>query len=90
MSDNAMSKPSGTDWERLERMADDEIDQSDIPALTSAFFERARVYLPPHMAATMVQVDTDILAWFKAQGKEHQTAINDILRSYIQSVSKSQ
>jgi uncharacterized protein (DUF4415 family) len=80
-----MNKPSGTDWERLARMNDDEIDQSDIPALTNTFFERARVYVPPQMAATMVQVDADILAWFKAQGKEYQTVINDILRSYIQS-----
>lgn len=83
-----MNKPSETDWERLERMDDDEIDQSDIPALTKTFFERARIYVPPHMAATMVQVDADILAWFKAQGKEYQTVINDILRSYIQSQVK--
>lgn len=88
MSGNAMNKPSATDWERLARMEDEEIDQSDIPALTETFFDRARVYLPLQMAATMVQVDADILAWFKAQGKEYQTAINDILRSYIQSQEK--
>lgn len=84
MSENAMNKPSGTDWERLTRMEDDEIDQSDIPALPDTFFERARVYLPPQMAATMVQVDADILAWFKAQGNEYQSIINAILRSYMQ------
>lgn len=85
MSENAMNKSSATNWERLARMEDDEIDQRDIPELTDTFFDRARVYVPPQMAATMVQVDADILAWFKARGNEYQTVINDVLRSYIQS-----
>ena len=32
-----------TDWERLDRMTDDDIDYSDIPPLGDTFFTQARV-----------------------------------------------
>ena len=41
MSDEASSVPSQTDWERIDRMTDGEIDFSDAPALTAEFFEHA-------------------------------------------------
>jgi uncharacterized protein (DUF4415 family) len=83
MSDNAMKKPSHTDWEQLAGMDDEDIDQSDLPALTHTFFEHARVYLPRQGAETLVQLDEDVAAWFKAHEKEYKLLINDILRSYI-------
>ncbi len=45
MSDTPMNKPSGTDWERVDALTDEEIDTSDIPPLTEEFFKRARVRL---------------------------------------------
>jgi hypothetical protein len=41
-----LKKKSGTDWARVDRMTDDEIDTSDIPPLDDAFFERAIRVLP--------------------------------------------
>lgn len=46
MSVKNLKKKSETDWDRIDRMTDDEIDTSDIPPLTDAFFERARKVLP--------------------------------------------
>jgi hypothetical protein len=41
-----LKKKSETDWARIDRMTDDEIDTSDIPPLDDAFFERAIKVLP--------------------------------------------
>jgi hypothetical protein len=46
MSVRNLKKKSETDWDRIDQMTDDEIDTSDIPPLTDAFFERARIVFP--------------------------------------------
>ncbi len=46
MSVRNLKKKSETDWDRIDRMTDDEIDTSDIPPLDDAFFERARTIWP--------------------------------------------
>ena len=48
MSDKPMKNTSGTDWERVDAMEDEDIDTSDIPPLTDAFFKRARLRVPQH------------------------------------------
>lgn len=46
MNARNLKKKSETDWARIDRMTDDEIDTSDIPPLDDAFFERAIRVLP--------------------------------------------
>src|SRR6267142_2594527 len=46
MSVRDLKKKSETDWARVDRMTDDEIDTSDIPPLDDAFFEQAIKVLP--------------------------------------------
>ena len=49
-----MNKPSQTDWERIEKLTDEEIDTSDIPPLDDSFFAKARLRMPrPHVPVTM-------------------------------------
>lgn len=78
-----MSKPSKTDRNRLSKMKDEDIDYSDIPELDEAFFKNAEVRLPSKQAVTM-RLDSDVLAWFKKQGKGYQTRINQLLRRYME------
>ncbi|KXU90212.1 3-oxoacyl-ACP synthase [Caballeronia megalochromosomata] len=78
-----MSKKSGTDWNRLAKMKDADIDFSDIPELDDAFFEQAELHVPPKQAVTM-RLDADVLEWFRQQGKGYQTRINRLLRAYMQ------
>ncbi len=85
MSDNATNKPTRTDWERLIQQQDEDIDTSDIPLLTDAFFARAKLLLPRDIADRTIQVDADILQWFKRQAPDYQQSINHVLRSYIES-----
>ena len=76
-------KTSKTDWKRLDSMADEDIDTSDIPELGEDFFQQATLRLPPKQPVTL-RLDGDVLAWFKAQGRGYQTRINKLLRVYME------
>lgn len=79
-----MSKVSGTDWKRLSKLDDQDIDTTDIPELDDAFFENAELKLPPKQPVTL-RLDSDVLVWFKSQGAGYQTRINKLLRVYMES-----
>ncbi len=79
-----MNKPSKTDWKRLSKMKDRDIDTSDIPELDDAFFQNAELRLPPKQPVTL-RLDADVLAWFKEGGQGYQTRINQLLRRYMES-----
>lgn len=86
MSKRSSTKPSETDWKRLDAMTDDEIDFSDDPEATPEIFARAVVRrglktIPAKQQVTL-RLDADVLEWFKAQGKGYQTRINALLRAY--------
>ena len=78
-----MSKASKTDWQRLAKMKDKDIDTSDIPELDDDFFERAEIRVPPKQPVTL-RLDADVVVWFKSQGQGYQTRINKLLRRYME------
>jgi uncharacterized protein (DUF4415 family) len=85
MNASNMKKPSETDWKRIEKLTDEEIDTSDIPPLDEAFFAKASLRMPRAQVPVTMHVDADLLDWFKAQGKEFDNVINAALRSYVES-----
>jgi len=66
----------------LREMPDSEIDYSDIPPLDDAFWKNAvrNPFYRPTKTSTTVRVDSDVLAWFKSQGRGYQTRMNAVLR----------
>jgi uncharacterized protein (DUF4415 family) len=78
-----MTKASKTDWSRLARQSDEDIDTSDIPELGEDFFREAELRIPAKQTVT-IRLDSDVLAWFKEQGAGYQTRINQLLRQYMQ------
>ncbi|MBD9633275.1 BrnA antitoxin family protein [Pseudomonas sp. PDM19] len=78
-----MSKPSRTDFKRLSKLKDKDIDTSDIPELGEDFFKNAELHIPAKQAVT-IRLDADVLEWFKSQGAGYQTRINQLLRQYMQ------
>lgn len=74
---------SKTDYARLARMKDSDIDFSDIPELDEEFFRNAKVVLPEPKAAVSIRLDTEVLKWFKSQGRGYQTRINAVLKTYV-------
>lgn len=75
---------SQTDWEWLAKADDDEIDYSDIPPLTETFFQQAKLRLQNGASTFTVNVDGDVLSWFKAQKNDFEKTVNAALRSYAE------
>ena len=87
MKKRTTSSKSGTNWTRLDAMRDKDIDLSDNPELTPEMFAKAVVrhgLKPvPNKSQLTLRLDSDVLAWFKAQGRGYQTRINALLRAYM-------
>ncbi len=68
---------------------DEDIDTSDIPELDEAFFQKARMVMPEGVTKKTVtmRMDSDVLEWFRGNGKGHLTRMNAVLRAYMLSHS---
>lgn len=83
-----MKKESHTNWERIDAMADKDIDTSDIAPLDKGFFENATLRLPENKSSICIRIDAEVLNWFQSQGKGYQTRMNAILRMYMEAQQK--
>ena len=76
---NANKNFTDTDW----------IDEDDAPELTDAFFEQADEYNNGILirrgfaSKEIVNLDSDIIAIFKATGENWQAKMNDVLREWV-------
>lgn len=84
MSENDMNKPTKTNLERFDAMSDDMIDTSDIPPLTEDFFAAAKWRMPKPKVKVTVEVEPEVIEWFKAQGENYQRYLTAALRIYAQ------
>ena len=76
-----------TDYKRLAAMTDEDIDFSDNPEVPAEMFARGIVRrglkpVPPKKQLTL-RVDSDVVDWYKKQGRGYQTRINSLLRAYM-------
>jgi uncharacterized protein (DUF4415 family) len=59
-------------------------DFSDLPELTAEQAAKMKPRYPEHFRplkiAIQLRIDSDVLAWFKRDGKGYQTRINEVLR----------
>jgi uncharacterized protein (DUF4415 family) len=78
---------SKTNWNRLGKMKDDEIDVSDIPKVDREMFKTMVVRMPQPKELVSIRIDPDVLVWFRQQGGRYQTRINAVLRSYVEAHS---
>jgi uncharacterized protein (DUF4415 family) len=69
--------------EEIQNIPDSDIDTSDIPELDDSFWGTAKMVTPIAKKAVSIRLDSDILDWFKGQGKGYQSVINNVLRSYV-------
>ena len=61
--------------------------RADAPArpVDADFWASARVVMPPPGKASVhMRLDSDVLEWFRAQGKGHLTRMNAVLRSFME------
>ncbi len=92
MKKKHISHKSRTDWDRVDKLRDEDIDFSDSPEVTPEMFAKAvlRKGLKPTAKKTQVtlRIDDDVLTWFKNQGKGYQTRINSLLKAYKEAHQK--
>ncbi len=88
MNAKSLKKKSQTDWDKVDGLSDKEIDTSDIPSLDKEFFKNAELHMPTRKQSITVRLDSDVLEWFREQGKGYQTKINAILRTYMKAHNK--
>ena len=87
MKKKPISKKSQTDFTRLDKMKDEDIDLSDAPEITPEMFAKSivrRGLKPRTKTQLTLRVDSDVLEWYKKQGRGYQTKINLLLRAYMQ------
>lgn len=68
----------------IDALTDEEIDTSEIPSLTEDFFKRAKVRMPTSKVSVTVQINPEVLAWFKAQGEDYEQRMQAALRIYAE------
>ncbi len=77
-----------TDWERVRRMTDEEIDEAarsdpDAQPTDAGFWKDARRIMPENERSASVRLDRDVLNWFMSRDEACQSHINTVLRAYI-------
>ena len=82
------SRKSASDPQRVGALKDSEIVvDADAPSWTPEMFARAVVKrgLDSPTAKTLLslRVDSDVVTWFRAQGRGYQSRMNALLRAYM-------
>ena len=65
-------------------MSDEEVDTSDAPALDENFFANAKLRMPSGKVSVLLNVDEEILEWYKEKGIDIQNIANLALRDYVE------
>jgi len=79
-----------TDWKQVDALTDADIakaiqDDPDTVEADRDWFRNAMVLRPAtDKEPITVRLDSDMMAWFRKQGRGYQTRINAILRSYYE------
>ena len=87
MNNTSTLRKSKTDWQRLRRMKDADIDFSDIQPVHRSVFKKMVIRMPEKKSALSLRLDPGVIAWFRKQGRGYQTRINAVLRSYVEAHS---
>ena len=87
MKKRSTTRKSETDWKRIDAMKDEDIDLSETPEVTPEMFARGvlrRNFQPiPRKKQLTLRIDSDVVEWYKKQGRGYQTKINALLRAYM-------
>jgi uncharacterized protein (DUF4415 family) len=88
MKRGSISRKSASDLKRVAALRDSEIVvDDDAPAWTPEMFARAAVKRglaePPTKTLLSLRIDSDVVEWFRAQGRGYQSRMNALLRAYM-------
>ena len=86
---------SGTDWERVNALTDEDIeaavrdDPDAAPIMSPEFWKDAILVKPGQKILIDIPVDFDVVDWFKSQGERYESQMNNILRTYMEAHKES-
>jgi len=88
MKKKATLNKSLSDWARVDALPDEDIDFSDCPEIPPEMFAKAVVRRGlnprPKKVQLTLRIDSDVVEWFKGQGRGYQSRINALLRAYME------
>ncbi len=64
-------------------------DALEAESLGANFWMGARVVMPGGKTSVHLRLDSDVVEWFKANGKGHLTRMNAVLRAYVEAQKHS-
>jgi uncharacterized protein (DUF4415 family) len=64
-------------------------DAPEAESLGEDFWKNARIVMPRGKTSVHLRLDSDIVEWFKANGKGHLTRMNAVLRAYVEAHKKA-
>ncbi len=64
-------------------------DAPEAESLGADFWSSARVVMPAGKTSVHLRLDSDVVDWFKANGKGHLTRMNAVLRAYVEAQKHS-
>ncbi len=64
-------------------------DAPEAESLGADFWSGARVVMPGGKTSVHLRLDSDVVDWFKANGKGHLTRMNAVLRAYVEAQKHS-
>jgi uncharacterized protein (DUF4415 family) len=81
-----------TDWPKLDAMSEADIEaaalnDADGPPMTDEEWARNEVPSSGQVSVGL-KLDSDVVAWFKSQGRGFQASINAVLRRYMEEQAK--
>ena len=91
ISRDAPRREGKTNWEKLRKLTDEEIDASiaNDPDWSDDWnWSDAVLVIPPKKKAISIRVDEDVLDYFKKEGAGYQRRMNAVLRSFMQQKRK--
>ena len=88
MNENNTNKPTKTNLDLFDAMTDDMIDTSDVPPLTEKFFSTAKWRMPKDKVKITVEVEPEVLKWFKSQGDNYENYLTAALDIYARAHQK--
>jgi len=74
-----------TDFQRLRSMKDEDIDYSEIPDITELSQFQA---VNPKQKRITINIDENVIKYFKSKGKGYQTKINEVLKMFVLKTQK--
>jgi uncharacterized protein (DUF4415 family) len=87
-----MSPAQQADLDALAEIADADIDTGEMPEVRDWSDARRGLFYRPIKKQVTLRLDADVIAWFKVRaedGEKYQTAINRVLRDFVEKHRRS-